>query len=54
MATDQALSCLILYQDPVAAIIRQYNEAHDKDAFVAGLAGALLMRHKQWQSIKTK
>lgn len=41
--------CLVSSSSPAEAIFRKYEEAEDKDAFVAALIGNLILRHRQWQ-----
>lgn len=52
--TDTILMCLVAASDPVKAILRHYDAAEDKDAFVFALAGTLLLRHRQWQAAHGK
>jgi hypothetical protein len=50
--TDKILMCLVSSSRPEEAIYRHYEEAKDKDIFVAGLVGTLLLRHRQWQGLQ--
>lgn len=36
--------------NPLECLMRHYDAAEDKDAFVLALAGTLLLRHRQWQA----
>lgn len=47
--SDKILMCLASSSDPTQAIFRKYEEAKDKDVFVAALIGDLILRHRQWQ-----
>lgn len=40
--------------NPLEGIMRHYDAAEDKDAFVLALAGTLLLRHRQWQAAQGK
>ncbi len=40
----------LLSQDPISRILELYDQAKDKDVFVAAMAGTLLLRHRQWQA----
>ena len=48
--TNTIFMALVSSTRPEEAIFRHYDAAEDKDAFVAALIGALLLRHKQWQT----
>ena len=52
--TDKILMCLVSSSKPTEAIFREYDEAKDKDSFVAALIGNLILRHKQWQGAGRK
>ena len=47
--SDKIFMALVSSTRPESAIFRLYEESEDKDAFVAGLIGNLILRHKQWQ-----
>ena len=47
--SDKIFMALVSSTHPESAIFRLYEEAEDKDAFVSGLIGNLILRHKQWQ-----
>jgi len=49
---DKIFMALVSSTRPEAAIFRIYEESENKDAFVAGLIGNLILRHKQWQGQK--
>lgn len=49
-ASDQILMCLASSSKPIEAILRKFDDAPDKDVFVAALAWTLLLRHRQWQA----
>jgi hypothetical protein len=48
--TDNIFMALVSSTKPAEAIYRHYDAAEDKEAFIAALIGALLLRHKQWQT----
>ncbi|MBD5417342.1 MAG: hypothetical protein HDR50_06725 [Desulfovibrio sp.] len=48
------LMALMNDADPIEGIVRHYDAAEDKDAFVLALAGTLLLRHRQWQAAQGK
>jgi hypothetical protein len=48
--SDRILMCLVSASHPEQAIFRLYDQAEDKDVFIAGLVGTLLLRHRQWQA----
>jgi len=47
--SGKILMTLISHKHPESEIFSLYEEAEDKDAFVAGLIGNLILRHKQWK-----
>jgi hypothetical protein len=51
--SDQIMQRLVSSSQPADAIFQLYDKAEDKDAFVAGLIGNLILRHKQWQGGQT-
>ena len=44
----------LLSQDPISRILELYDQAKDKDVFVAAMAGTLLLRHRQWQAARSE
>jgi hypothetical protein len=50
--SDKVLMALISSRKPQEAIFRLYEEAKDKDIFVAGLIGIVLLKHRQWQALQ--
>jgi hypothetical protein len=48
--SDEILMALVSSSRPAEAIFRHYEEAEDKDVFIAGLIGVLLLKHRQWQA----
>jgi len=49
--SDAIFMALLSSVSPVDALFRLYDEAKDKDAFVAGLIGCFILRHRQWHSL---
>jgi len=52
--SDKIFMALVSSSRPENAIFNLYEIADNKDAFVAGLIGSLILRHKQWQALASE